>query len=194
MNETDSNDTGKSDASDAEVKIFHRINRLREKAGGSRYGSGNGQFDTKVMQQAHRAVEQLAPEYPKTVSNDLDKLVEATQQLLTAKPDEQQPTLQYISTLANEVQSLGATFGFNLITAFGQSLRRFTDNMGHADESQLVLIRAHVDTIRVVLTRGIHGDGGEEGRALIEELKKALRKHGGETSAAALEEILNAVN
>lgn len=187
-------DKPKNNEEESGVAIYNRINRLREKAGGSRHGSGTGQLDPKVVQQAYKALDTYAPEYPKTVTRDLDKLMAVTQQLLQAGPEQQQPLLRQMSSLANEVQSLGSTFGYDLVTGVGQSLRRFTDQMQHADPSQLVLIRAHVDTIRVVLSRSIKGDGGAEGRALIEELKIALGKHGGETAAQVLEEILSALN
>ena len=172
------------------VQIYNRINRLREKAGGSRHEGGNGQLDRRVLDKAQSAINKYAPEYPDNVERDLDILNAVTQELMEVPEEQQAGVLKRLSKVANDVQSLGTTFGYDLITAFGQSLCRYTDSMQSANSNQMVMIRAHVDTISIVLHRKIKGDGGEEGRLLASELKKALEKHGGEEAGKMLDESM----
>ena len=177
MNETDLEGT------DSNVKIFHRINRLREKAGGSRHEGGNARLSRKVMDQARLVIAQEASEYPEKAADDLDLLIAITSELMDATPEKQPKILDRLSKAANTIQSFGATFEYKLLTVFGRSLRRYTETIKNADSNQLTLIQAHVDAINVVITQKITGDGGEVGKALISDIQVALEKYGGSTVA-----------
>lgn len=175
------------------VSVIHRINYLREKAGGSRHGSGSGKLDERVIAKAQNAVNNYAPAYPAMVNRDLDGLIAQMTLLEQAATADQKPILRSISAQANEVQSLGATFGYLLISVIGRSLRGFADALDEANPNHIILMRAHVDTLRVVLARKIKGLGGIEGKALLTELKRVLDKNGGHESAQIINDALSRI-
>ena len=172
------------------VSIIHRINRLREKAGGSRHGSGSGKLDERVLAKAQNAIGNFAPAYPAMVGQDLDKLIEQVDLLEKTPTADHLPLLRKIAAQANEVQSLGGTFGYDLVSVIGRSLRMFADGLEVANKNHIIIIHAHVDTLRVVLARKIKGYGDNDGRALLTELKRVLESNGGHDSATLIQEIL----
>lgn len=176
------------------VSVIHRINYLREKAGGSRHGSGSGKLDERVIAKAQAAVNNYAPAYPAMVSRDLDGLIRLVDQLDKTPADQQKKILHEIAVQANEVQSLGGTFGYDLVSIIGRSLRVFADGLETTTKNHTIIIHAHVDTLRVVLAQKIKGYGDNLGAALLTELVRVLEKNGGHDAAGVINESLHKMN
>ena len=82
-----------------------------------------------------------------------------------------------INLLAGELKGQGETFGYPLITVFGKMLYEATGPECSVEDNAVEIVRAHVDAMRAVLREKIAGDGGWTGRALLETLQAAVRKH-----------------
>jgi hypothetical protein len=174
------------------VSVIHRINYLREKAGGSRH-NGGGKLDDVALAKAQNAINNFAPAYPAMAGQDIDELIEQVRLLEIASPTEHHALLTKIAFKANEIQSLGGTFDYELISTIGRSLRMFAEGLESANNHHIIIIHAHVDTLRVVLARKIKGYGGIDGRALLNELMRVLEHNGGHDSAKLIQEILGKI-
>jgi hypothetical protein len=64
-----------------------------------------------------------------------------------------------------------------LISVFGKSLYGFTSPGAVYSDSHLEIVKAHIDSMRVVINDRIEGDGGRLGLELSKGLQVAIAKH-----------------
>ena len=91
-------------------------------------------------------------------------------------PDQQEDYIMEIFRRAMELKGQGGSFGYNLISLVGDSLKRFTECRREAMPRDVDIIAAHVSAMRVVMVEDIRGDGGEVGRAIVDSLYKLTTK------------------
>lgn len=161
------------------ARMVTPTNRLKNKVGGNMSGNLPGQFDERLIAQAQAAVGQLRPPYKDQSVEDLLQLQRLVREAEQRDPQDRGPQLQKIARVALNVQGLGDSFGYQLMTRFGRSLRRFTEQLETATNEQLLIVRAHIDAMRVVMTQDIRGDGGPLGQELTTMLEKAIKQYGG---------------
>jgi hypothetical protein len=91
--------------------------------------------------------------------------------------------LQRILNKAHDIQGLGSTFGYALVTDIAFLLCRITKDIrirlekgeevsGRTHEA----IEAHIRALEMAIGADIEGDGGEVGRKLLDGLRKAAEK------------------
>ncbi len=154
------------------------LNRLKNKVGGNMNSEAPGQFDPRLVAAASGAVEKLRPPYKDQTSNDLKRLHDLVRAAATVSSDGRADYMRQIASVALNIQGLGNTFGYELMTQFGRSLRRFSERLESATDEQLLIVRAHIDTMRLVMARDIRGDGGAVGKELWSTLEKAMARYG----------------
>jgi hypothetical protein len=154
------------------------INRLKNKVGGNMTSDVAGQFDQRLVAQATVAVEKLRPPYKDQTGADLKALTELVTAAQTVGAAQRGEFMSRIASIALNIQGLGNTFGYELMTQFGRSLRRFAWTLDSATDEQLLIVKAHIDTMRVVMARDIRGDGGVLGKELWNALEKAMARYG----------------
>ena len=88
--------------------------------------------------------------------------------------------------LAHELRGQGGTFGYPLITTFGKMLYESTLEGCREDDRAVEMIKAHIDSISVVIREKVSGDGGKLGRELLASLKAALEKARRSSTEASL--------
>ena len=79
--------------------------------------------------------------------------------------------------MAHELRGQGGTFGYPLISVFGKSLYGFTGPGAVYSDSHLEIVKAHIDSMRVVINDRIEGDGGRLGLELSKGLEIAIAKY-----------------
>jgi hypothetical protein len=161
-----------------EVQVFHRVNRLKIKAGASADGPA-GHLDPARVSAASHAIAKSVGSYLEESNRQVAEL-EAMVSALDTEADlgRQRALLRTITHTANQVQSLGTTYGFPLATRFATSLRDFTGPMDHASPARCKIARAHVDALKAVFRGQIAGTGGKIGTALVQILEQAISMHG----------------
>ena len=63
-----------------------------------------------------------------------------------------------------------------MVTVFAKRLYEFTGSNSPLDDSAVEIVKAHVDTLRVVIREKVSGDGGEIGKELRKSLEQAISK------------------
>jgi HPt (histidine-containing phosphotransfer) domain-containing protein len=121
--------------------------------------------------EADRALQELAADYLSITGAQLEEL-----QRSFANPNWSDVAWStQVYRTAHEIKGQGSTFGFNLISEIGASLCRLIrqrEKLAPADFDRRAA--AHCAAIRAVLEKGIKGDGGSEGAALLELLGPPL--------------------
>ncbi len=91
-------------------------------------------------------------------------------------PDRQEEYIMHIFRRVMELKGQGGSFGYDLISQVGDSLKKFTESRREASPRDVEIIAAHVQAMRVVMVEDIRGDGDDVGRAIVDGLYKLTAK------------------
>lgn len=149
-------------------------NRLREKVGG--VPGKIGMIDEEIIARAEKKVEEISATYSDQAGEEIAELQDAFAKCMLR--DAEQPTyVRKINRLVHDIRGQGSSFGYPLLTEFATFLFDFTDNLQSISPQQMEIIKAHIDTMQVVVNQKINGDGGAVGKQLKEMLKIAIAKY-----------------
>lgn len=159
-----------------DVEIFHRVNRLKVKAGLDPEATP-GKINPESINRANNIVEENASAYEDEIKTMLSQLREQWN-IVKAKGDDSEESLKTLSNTANQIKDLGTTFGYDLMGYFAESLRDFLLSASLNVDEHYIITQAHIDTMDVVLRDGIKGDdGSSEAEILKNIVAKAIEKY-----------------
>jgi hypothetical protein len=69
----------------------------------------------------------------------------------------------------HELKGMGGNFGYPIVTDIASLLCKYLQDQ---EEPDMRVITLHVDSLKLVFDHNLGGDGGEEGRILVERLAK----------------------
>ena len=139
--------------------------------------ASDGGFDFGALERAQAAVERLKEAYvAEWGPAALDEMYEVVARLGRPGAD-RDSGFQCLYRLAHDMKGQGGTFGFPLLTHIGEVLCRMTAGRREAGESDLRVLRAHLDAARTILADRIEGDGGAAGDRLVRDLQTLARQH-----------------
>ena len=150
-----------------DVQIIKPLNTLLK----AKTGSGRVTPDLEAIERAEAAIKSIGDDFASWAQGDLDELDKALAAART-NPDQQEDYITEIFRRAMELKGQGGSFGYDLLSKVGESLKIFTENRSEANPRDVEIIAAHVDAMRVVMVDDIKGDGGEVGRAIVDGLYK----------------------
>ena len=127
------------------------------------------------MAQAEEELERSAIEFTDWALDYLTRLSNHCDAALEDQGD-RRGRFEEINLLAHELRGQGGTFGYPLVTVFAKRLYEFTGSNSPLDDSAVEIVKAHVDTLRVVIREKVSGDGGEIGKELRKSLEQAISK------------------
>ncbi len=151
----------------SDVQIIKPLNTLMK----AKTGRGRVAPDTQAIERAEAAIKTIGDDFAISAQSDLDELDKALAAART-NPDQQEDYITEIFRRAMELKGQGGSFGYDLISQVGDSLKKFTDSRIEANPRDVEIIAAHVDAMRRVMVDNIKGDGGDVGRAIIDGLYK----------------------
>lgn len=158
------------------VKVFHfqLPNRLREKVMGLGK-SGPLVIDPDILKAAEQQLDRMETDYSDWVRGTIKQLTDAYDRGIA---DHRQSALAVaqINRISHDLRGQGTTFGYPLITVFGNSLFDCTAKIDKVSEKLLEFIKAHIDGITAVIRERIKGSGGPIGTELVESLERARER------------------
>ncbi len=157
------------------VKEVILPNRLREKVGG--VPGKIGAIDPEIIAKAEKKVQEISQTYADHAGTELQELQKAFSDCQQAQGADQTLHIRKINHMVHDIRGQGASFGYPLLTEFAKSLYDFTENLQSASPQHLHIIKAHIDTIQVVIAQKINGDGGDVGQQLKQTLKIAIERY-----------------
>ncbi len=165
--------------SKAPIKVrFYRFkNQLRDKTAGIGVDAPQlVDLDPAALARAHIALQEMVEDYPDWVKTILHKLSEEHRRAVDT-PHERRAQFEKIRRIAHDMKGQGGTFNYQLITDFSDSLYNFTTPNAGMSDNHVEIIKAHIDSMRVVIKDRLQGDGGESGQALKQGLQQAIDKY-----------------
>ncbi len=176
MNESEPEQDKAANSNESEIEIFHRVNRLKIKAGGS-CDSGPGKLDPHAVERAQTVIETSARLYDDEIKSVLQNLSGCWENLNKGLDKADDDELERLYNYANQAKDLAATFCYPLMQHFGLSLREFIEVADLTRQEHHIIIQAHVDAMWAVYYGGIkdHGDKSAEELKLV--VSKAIEKY-----------------
>jgi hypothetical protein len=163
----------------APVKVrFYRFkNSLKEKTAGLGVDAQETMaIDPEALARAEAALQEMVEDYPDWVKSLLDRLAEEHRRAVDT-PHERRGQFEKIHRIAHDMRGQGGTFNYPLMTDFSDSLYHFTGPNAGMTDNHVEIIKAHIDSMRVVINQRLQGDGGPSGQALKAGLQKAIEKY-----------------
>ncbi|MEH6403016.1 MAG: hypothetical protein V7750_06555 [Sneathiella sp.] len=158
------------------VKFYRTRNRLLEKAGGIGTTAENNTFPEGLMEEAENQFQEQISDYPEWVQATLSRLTGLVE-VCHNFPDKRAPSYKQIQEIAHEMKGQGGTFGYPLVSTFGDSLYDFTGQNAGVSDNHVQVIKAHVDAMKATITGRIQGDGGQIGTELKAMLAAAIKQY-----------------
>jgi hypothetical protein len=143
------------------------------KAGGG-LNDGPGKLDQSAIDRADSVVRSMSSLYPKEIKNILSVLNKEWAELKeTEEGARNRELVEKISNTANHVKDLASTFGYDLMSYFGESLRDYILETELSMKEHYIIVQAHIDVMMVAFRENLKDD---DGGPVAVELKKVVRQ------------------
>lgn len=132
--------------------------------------------DLEMLEKAEDMIAGMKDNYLDWVKEDLEKLQKAYDK---AKSSMKKQDFQEVFEVAHDMKVQGGSFNYDLVTIVGNDLCRFIESVDEFSQSDSEIVKIHIDSIRLIVAKGLEGDGGEEGQQLLEAIKAVIDKYVG---------------
>jgi len=155
---------------------FYRIrNRLMEKAGGLGANPETSAFPKHVLEETEVLFKEMISDYPDWVQETLSKLTGLVEVCINFE-EKRIVSFKQIQEIAHEMKGQGGTFGYPLVSIFGDGLYDFTGPQAGLTDNHVKIVKAHVDAMKATINGRIQGDGGQVGQELKAMLAAAIKQ------------------
>lgn len=160
-----------------QVRYYRFQNYLKAKASTGFGSGGPGKISKEALEKAEAEFEKMAEDYPDWVQGYLRRLTEFHSRCVDT-PENRDKHFKGLSELAHDLKGQGGTFGYPLISRFGESLYNFTTyHDGYIEDNHVEIVKAHIDSMKNVIAHRIAGEGGAVGKELIATLEAVIKKY-----------------
>lgn len=172
MSNSDSSENAGKD-----VRVYHRVNRLRIKTAGKAEGPP-GQVDPERIRKADEFIGKLCADCRTLLSTPLTRL-STRWEVMRALPEgeERRKIAEELFLLAHEIKDVGGMCGYALLAHFAESLRDYVVETDLALEARRVIVQAHVDALQAVFRTDLKEDSVPEAEALKVAVRQAIEKY-----------------
>jgi hypothetical protein len=160
------------------VKIFHRINKLKIKAGAKPGDTRRGLIDTNAVSKAQKAIDDGGAIYKqevKAVLNDIDIAWED----IKSKDDPKafQKGIDNLYNHAHNAKDIAETYHYDLMAFFSRSLRDFCSKIDVNNKAHHIIVKAHMDVMAVTYKNNLKDQSSAAAEELKSVLEKAIKKY-----------------
>ena len=153
------------------LEVINPPNVLKEKVG----TDGPGAIDLEALEKAEKVIASMANSYLDSVADDLRNIDETCGKLEAAKVDRKEELMAVFQT-ALILKGQGGSFGYNLMTTIGNELCRLIEKLDKAGPKEVEAIKLHIDSMKLVISNDIKGDGGVTGKEMLAGLQQVCDK------------------
>lgn len=157
--------------SDSNGKTFkvHQANRTLQ----ARIGTGT--LDEKAVERSQNVMDQNQVDFGPMAQGFLDELKDAIQ-ALKDNPDINDP-IQTMVTPVMQLKANASTFRYTLVSNLANIMLNFLEAIKKVDGDVLAIVDAHRQSLQLIVTKKITGDGGPVGKQMQEELQSACQRY-----------------
>ena len=152
------------------AQVIRPPNTLRMKVGGS-----FGGIDAGAIAKAEQALQAMSSQFGQWLQDELEKLDSARAGIRDSGYNT--ATAEVLYFRAHDLQGLGSTYQYPLVTRLAGSLCKMMDDPAKRMAAPMVLIDAHIDAIKAVVRDEIKTDDHPTGKMLAETLEARVTEH-----------------
>lgn len=161
-----------------DVEIFHRINKLKKKAGIPLTSNKKGVVDPNAIARAQGVIDDKESEYPPTVRDLIEQISSIWAGLKnTENEDERTQAIDTIYHLSNNIKDITETYDHNLMHHFSLSLRDFCKKIDIDKPEHETIVKAHLDVMNVTFEEKLKSDQTAQAEELKNIVKIAIEKY-----------------
>ena len=157
--------------SDEILEVIIPPNVLKEKVG----NDAKGAIDLEALEKAEEVIASMADGYLESVADDMRRMDEAFAKLEAATGDRKEE-LQEVFHESLILKGQGGSFGYDLMTAIGNELCLFIEKLDKAGPKEVVAVKLHIDSMKLVISEDIKGSGGDKGEKMLAGLQQVCDK------------------
>ncbi len=128
------------------------------------------------VEMADRAIEEQGKTYLERARDELAALRDAFDSGMD-NPAGRADALCRMFTAAHDMKGQGRSFGYDMITSIASSLCVLLRDRTEMEDAGMKVVKVHVDALGVVFDHDLKGDGGEQGRMLLDRLSGLVTTH-----------------
>lgn len=152
-----------------EAKVIKANYRLQQKVGA-------GPLDARAVQQSQQVIENNQVDFGPLGLSILSKLSEAVEHAKTSNATTKD-IKQMMTTPVMELKAHAAIFHYTLIGNLANIMLNFLEAIVIVDADAIDIVKAHHDSLHMIIVRGMKGTGGEGGKILAQELQQACDRY-----------------
>ncbi len=156
---------------DENVKVITPPNTLKMKV---REG-GPGAVDMAALERAEQVIADLADSYLEWVEEDLIKIRKAYDEVCANK-DNPAEYVEKVFQISHDMKGQGGSFNYDLMTILANDLCRFIEGKTAVTKTDLDVMALYLDSMKIVITKRMSGDGGPEGQKVLAGLVAVVQK------------------
>ena len=158
-----------SERGSKQVKFIDPPNLLQQKV-------GKGGIDPLRLKRADEFIDENPVDFTNYATDIMGRLdiifVDAQEGKVSGKK-----AVDRITRPIMELKANGGMFKYTLVSEIAGIVLNFMENIDELDDDVYDIIRAHQNTLSIIIDNKLKGSGGREGRALAEELYGACRRY-----------------
>lgn len=110
----------------------------------------------------------LSKDFIERLPEDMAQIEKAMDELEKTPTDSARPTVLFRHV--HDLKGQAGTFDYHLLTIIGNDLCRFVERPLEWTDRRLKVVRYHIEAMKYVVKYQITGDGGEQGRKMVDAL------------------------
>ncbi len=140
---------------------------------------GSGGLNDKIIERAQDLLESHAKEFTPLAEIYLSRMKEGIDNAKAKEinADNLEELIKNIILPCVQLKSNGAMFNYPLVTTIAGKFVQFMEVVDRLDKPTLDIATAFYATIKIVVAGKINGDGGVQGKALVDELNNVCLRY-----------------
>lgn len=137
---------------------------------------GTGKLDEALIAKCQDIMDGNDVDFEPMAKEFLDLLADAVKN--AKKPDaETKEVIQSMTAPVMQLKANAAVFKFNLIGNLANVMLSFLESVEKLDADAISIVEAHHKTLSAIVMKNMKGDGGDFGKQMEEELRKACKRY-----------------
>jgi len=137
---------------------------------------GTGPLNEETVERCQKVIDNNNVDFAPLALEYLDKLETAVKAIKTDNIS-MQDSVESITAPVMQLKANASTFHYSLIGALANVMLSFLESIKTLDDDALAIISAHHQTLKIIVTKKMAGDGGPLGKKMQQELQNACERY-----------------
>ncbi|NCC22410.1 MAG: hypothetical protein EOM26_08100 [Alphaproteobacteria bacterium] len=143
-------------------------NKIKQKVGG-------GGFEPDVAKKGQKAIDDTDVDFAPYAEKYLKDLAEVIADYEHGRISNED-TRERLAATVMQLKANGGMFSYSLISEIADTILLLLDNISDLNRDALDIVKAHQNSIQIIVATRLKGSGGREGSELVRELGNACTR------------------